>query len=137
MTEMPKPASRFCLLWPCSIRYRFHECIGTKFGKYLKRTVLRPDPWLSVGHMPAKGEDEQEAARVLYVAAMHRLVIGVGEGMGEDGLCDRLKVLPCLCEIATAEKLHTIVPIVHSPTSIDRTIFKEKEQTCNLYQPWG
>ena len=34
-----------------------------------------------VGHMPAKGEDEQEAARVFYVAetrAMQRLVIGVG-----------------------------------------------------------
>jgi DUF1016 N-terminal domain/UvrD-like helicase C-terminal domain len=33
-----------------------------------------------VGHMPAKGEDEQEAARVFYVAAtqaMQRLVIGV------------------------------------------------------------
>lgn len=34
-----------------------------------------------VGHMPAKGEDEQEAARVFYVAATratHRLVIGAG-----------------------------------------------------------
>jgi len=34
-----------------------------------------------VGHMPAKGEDEQEAARVFYVAATratHRLLIGVG-----------------------------------------------------------
>ena len=33
------------------------------------------------GHMPAKGEDEQEAARVFYVAATRasqRLVIGVG-----------------------------------------------------------
>jgi superfamily I DNA/RNA helicase len=33
----------------------------------------------SVGHMPAKGEDEQEAARVFYVAASRatqRLVIG-------------------------------------------------------------
>ena len=33
-----------------------------------------------VGHMPAKGEDEQEAARAIYVAAtraMQRLVIGV------------------------------------------------------------
>ena len=38
-----------------------------------------------VGHMPAKGEDEQEAARVFYVAAtraMQRLVIGVAEGQG-------------------------------------------------------
>ena len=36
-----------------------------------------------VGHMPAKGEDEQEAARVFYVAATpatQRLVIGVGGG---------------------------------------------------------
>ena len=35
------------------------------------------------GHMPAKGEDEQEAARVFYVAATRatqRLVIGVGVG---------------------------------------------------------
>ena len=34
-----------------------------------------------VRHMPAKGEDEQEAARVFYVAATRatqRLVIGVG-----------------------------------------------------------
>ena len=34
-----------------------------------------------VGYLPAKGEDEQEAARVFYVAAtraMQRLVIGVG-----------------------------------------------------------
>ena len=33
------------------------------------------------GHMPVKGEDEQEAARVFYVAATRatlRLVIGVG-----------------------------------------------------------
>ena len=33
------------------------------------------------GHMPAKGEDEQEAARVFYVAATRatqRSVIGVG-----------------------------------------------------------
>lgn len=33
------------------------------------------------GHMPAKGEDEQEAARVFYVLATRatqRLVIGVG-----------------------------------------------------------
>ena len=40
-----------------------------------------------VGHMPAAGEDEQEAARVFYVAATRatqRLVIGVGGG-GEFG----------------------------------------------------
>ena len=36
-----------------------------------------------VGHMPAKDEDEQEAAPVFYVAATRatqRLVIGVGGG---------------------------------------------------------
>jgi superfamily I DNA/RNA helicase len=36
------------------------------------------------GHMPAKGEDEQEASRVFYVAATRatqRLVIGVGGGV--------------------------------------------------------
>ena len=41
----------------------------------------------SVGHIPAKGADEQEAARVFYVAATRatqRLVIGVGEN-GEFG----------------------------------------------------
>ncbi len=34
-----------------------------------------------VGHMPAKGKDEREAARVFYVAATRatqRVVIGVG-----------------------------------------------------------
>jgi superfamily I DNA/RNA helicase len=39
--------------------------------------VALPD----VGHMPAKGEDEQEAARVFYVAATRatqRLVIWLG-----------------------------------------------------------
>ena len=43
-----------------------------------------------VGHMPAKGEDEQEAARVFYVAATRatqRLVIGVG---GDGGFGARL-----------------------------------------------
>ncbi|MBK7049927.1 MAG: NERD domain-containing protein [Rhodoferax sp.] len=43
-----------------------------------------------VGHMPAKGEDEQEAARVFYVAATRasqRLVIGVG---GDGGFGGRL-----------------------------------------------
>jgi hypothetical protein len=44
-----------------------------------------------VGHMPAKGEDEQEAARVFYVAATRatqRLVIGVG---GDGGFGTRLQ----------------------------------------------
>ncbi len=39
----------------------------------------------AVGHMPASGEDEQEAARVFYVAATRatlRLVIGVGGDRG-------------------------------------------------------
>ena len=31
-----------------------------------------------VGHMPAAGEDETEAARVFFVAATQRLVMGVG-----------------------------------------------------------
>jgi len=42
-----------------------------------------------VGHMPAKGEDEQEAARVFYVAATRatqRFVIGVG---GDGGFAKR------------------------------------------------
>ncbi len=42
-----------------------------------------------VGHMPAKGEDEQEAARVFYEAATRatqRLVIGVGGDWGEVGM---------------------------------------------------
>jgi len=43
-----------------------------------------------VGHMPAAGEDEQEAARVFYVAATRatqRLVMGVGTG--DDGIFGR------------------------------------------------
>ena len=43
-----------------------------------------------VGHMPAQSEDEQEAARVFYVAATratHRLVIRVG---GDGGFGWRL-----------------------------------------------
>ncbi len=46
---------------------------------------------IGVGHMPAKGEDEQEAARVFYVAATRatqRLVIGVG---GDSAFGLRLK----------------------------------------------
>ena len=42
------------------------------------------------GHTPAKGEDEQEAARVFYVAATRatqRLVIGVG---GDGGFGEKL-----------------------------------------------
>ena len=43
-----------------------------------------------VGHMPAAGEDEKEAARVFYVAATRasqRLVMGVG---GDGGFGQRL-----------------------------------------------
>ncbi len=44
-----------------------------------------------VGHMPAAGEDEKEAARVFYVAATRatqRLVIGVyGNGILSSNLC--------------------------------------------------
>ena len=46
-----------------------------------------------VGYMPAKGEDEHEAARVFYVAATRatqRLVIGVGGDGGFDGFGKRL-----------------------------------------------
>ncbi len=45
-----------------------------------------------VGHMPAKGEDEQEAARVFYVAATRatqRLVFGVG---GDGRFGSRLQI---------------------------------------------
>ncbi|OYU46618.1 MAG: hypothetical protein CFE44_01160 [Burkholderiales bacterium PBB4] len=45
-----------------------------------------------VGHMPATGEDEKEAARVFYVAATRatqRLVIGV---MGEGNFANQLKI---------------------------------------------
>jgi superfamily I DNA/RNA helicase len=44
-----------------------------------------------VGHMPAKGEDEPEAARVFYVVATRRLVIGVG---GDWGFCRSLSIAP-------------------------------------------
>ena len=53
-----------------------------KVSKCLAFRVVAPP---GVGHMPAKGEDEQEAARVFYVAATRatqRLVIGVGGGEG-------------------------------------------------------
>ena len=43
---------------------------------------------LGVGHMPARGEGEKEAAGVFYVVATRatqRLVMGMGMGMGGDG----------------------------------------------------
>ena len=45
-----------------------------------------------VGHMPAAGEDEKEAARVFYVAATratHRLVMGVS---GNGGLGQKFTI---------------------------------------------
>jgi|GEM_PF-2493701 len=51
-----------------------------------------------VGRMPSKGEDEQEAARVFYVAATratHRLVIG---SSGNGNFCAALRKL-CDCGI--------------------------------------
>jgi hypothetical protein len=47
-----------------------------------------------VGHMPAKGEDEQEAAQVFYVVATraaHKLVIGLG---GDWGFGRSLSIAP-------------------------------------------
>ena len=52
--------------------------MNIKVSKGLEFTVVALP---GVGHMPAAGEDEQEAARVFYVAAtraMQRLVIGGG-----------------------------------------------------------
>ena len=46
-----------------------------------------------VGHMPAPGEDEKEAARVFYVAATRatqRLVMGLGGDGGGGGFGVRL-----------------------------------------------
>ena len=54
-----------------------------KVGKGLEFPVVALP---GVGHMPAKGEDEQEAEWVFYMAAARaaqRLVIGVG---GDEGL---------------------------------------------------
>ena len=53
-----------------------HVCKGLEFP-----VVALP----GIGHMPAAGEDEQEEARLFYVAATratHRLVIGAGGGGG-------------------------------------------------------
>ena len=50
-----------------------------------------------VGHMPAAGEDEREAARVFYVAATRatqRLVIGVtGNGLFHSRLSGQLETM--------------------------------------------
>ena len=58
-----------------------HVCKGLEFP-----VVALP----GIGHMPAAGEDEQEEARLFYVAATratHRLVIGAG---GDGGFGRRL-----------------------------------------------
>ena len=52
-----------------------------------------------VGHMPAKGSDEQEAARVFFVAATRatpRLVLGVGgdDGFGKKIIASAVSHLP-------------------------------------------
>ena len=60
------------------------QIMTMKVSKGLEFPVVAPR---GEGHMPAKGEDEQEAARVFYVAATQatqRLVIGAG-GFGESG----------------------------------------------------
>ena len=60
-----------------------HVCKGLEFP-----VVALP----GIGHMPAAGEDEQEEARLFYVAATratHRLVIGAG---GDGGFGERLRV---------------------------------------------
>ena len=61
---------------PCGEAYAI-QIMTMKVSKGLKFRVVALS---SVGHMPAKGEDEQEAARVFYVAAMratHKLMITV------------------------------------------------------------
>jgi superfamily I DNA/RNA helicase len=57
---------------------RLARVIAMKVSKGLEFPVVA---LAGVGHMPAAGEDEKEAARVFYVAAMRatqRFVIGVG-----------------------------------------------------------
>ena len=63
------------------------QVMTMKVSKGLEFPVV---PLPGVGHMPAAGEDEKEAARVFYVAATRatqRLVIGVG---GDGGFGVRL-----------------------------------------------
>ena len=58
------------------------QIMTTKVSKDLEFPVVALP---GVGHMPAPGEDEREAARVFYVAATRatqRLVMGVGEDGG-------------------------------------------------------
>ena len=81
---------------PCSMRKRAGDynpganaiqIMTMKVSKGLEFPVVALP---GVGHMPAAGEDEQEAAQVFYVAATRatqRLVIGVG---GDGGFGNRL-----------------------------------------------
>ena len=59
--------------------------LTTKVSKGLEFQVVMV---AGVGQMPAAGEDEKEEARVFYVAATQRLVIGVS---GEGGFGRRLE----------------------------------------------
>ena len=72
---------------PKVIVSRQTEVMSVKVSKGLEFPVVALP---SVGHMPAQGEDEKEAARVFYVAATRatqRLVMGVG---GASRLAQRL-----------------------------------------------
>ena len=63
------------------------QVMTTKVSKSLEFPVVA---LTGIGHMPAPGEDEKEAARIFYVAATRatqRLVMGVG---GDGGFGQRL-----------------------------------------------
>ena len=70
------------LCGPLTRRLDTFQIVTMKVSKGLEFPIVAlPD----VGHMPAAGQDETEAARVFYVAATRatqRLVIGVGGGGG-------------------------------------------------------
>ena len=72
---------------PAGIVSRQVKVMSFKVTKGLEFPVIALP---GVGHMPAQGEDEKEAARVFYVAATRatqRLVMGVG---GASRLAQRL-----------------------------------------------
>ena len=80
--------SKSCMQF-CLRRVSGWRGAGCCWGTWMMRDDMKVSKGLEfpvvalpgVGHMPAKGEDEQEAARVFYVAATRatqRLVIGVG-----------------------------------------------------------
>lgn len=67
------------------------QVMTMKVSKCLGVPVVVAPP--GVGHMPAAGEDEQEAARVLYLAATRatqRLVIGWVASQPLGGACDEI-----------------------------------------------